>query len=72
MCICATSLLLIPTIISQTVAEVLTQSFVIRLKEMEQLIQDQKQMIQDQRQVIQDQERIIRSFEPGKFLLYLF
>ena len=32
-------------IICPTVAEVLTQSFVIRLKEMEQLIQDQKQVI---------------------------
>ena len=38
-------LLCVSTVISPTVAEVLNQSFVIRLKEMEQLIQDQKQVI---------------------------
>ena len=38
-------LLCVSTVISPTLAEVLTQNFVIRLKEMEQLIQDQKQVI---------------------------
>ena len=39
-------LLVIYTNICPAVAEVLSQSFVIRLKEMEQLIQDQKQVIE--------------------------
>ena len=48
------------TILFPTVAEVLTQSFVIRLKEMEQLIQDQKQVNEDQKQVIE-------SLKSGKY-----
>ena len=48
------------TVICPTVAEVLTQSFVIRLKEMEQLIRDQKQ-------VIEDQQKIIDSSKSGKY-----
>ena len=47
------TILLFSIIICPTVAEVLTQSFVVRLKEMEQLIQDQKQVIDDQKQVIE-------------------
>ena len=46
-------LLLLSVITSPILAEVLTQSFVIRLKEMEQLIQDQKKVIEDQKQVIE-------------------
>ena len=54
------AILLVSTIICPTVAEVLTQSFVIRLKEMDQLIQDQKQVIEDQKQVIE-------SLKSGKY-----
>ena len=53
-------------IICPTVAKVLTQSFVIRLKEMEKLIQNQKQVIQDQKQVIEDQQEVIESLKTGK------
>ena len=51
-------------------SEVLTQSFVVRLAEMNQLIQDQhnitaeqKQLISDQKQVIEDQKEIIEKQE---------
>ena len=46
-------ILLFSVIVCPTVAEVLTQSFVVRLKEMEQLIQDQKRVNEDQKQVIE-------------------
>ena len=39
------TILLVSTIICPAVAEVLTQSFVIRLKEMDELIQYQKNVI---------------------------
>ena len=61
------TILLFSTIICPTVAEILTQSFVIRLKEMEQLIQDQKQANEDQKQVIEDQKQVIESLKSGKF-----
>ena len=54
------TIILVFTIICPTLAEVLTQSFVIRLKEMEQLIQDQKQVNEDQKQVIE-------SLKSGKY-----
>ena len=59
-------ILLLAITICPTVAEVLTQSFVIRLKEMEQLIQDQKQVNDDQKQVNEDQQQIIESLKTGK------
>ena len=53
-------LLLFSVLICPTPAEVLTQSFILRLNEMEQLIQDQKQVIQDQKEVIE-------SLKSGKY-----
>ena len=64
--------LLFPTIICPIVAEVLTKSFVIRLKEMEQLIQDQKQVIEDQKQTNKDQQRIIQTLRTGKTTILIF
>ena len=55
------------TIFCPTVAEVLTQSFVIRLKEMEQLIRDQKRVIEDLKRVIEDQKGVIESIKSGKY-----
>ena len=46
-------LLVYSTITTPILAEVLTQSFIIRLKEMEQLIQDQKQVNEVQKEVIE-------------------
>ena len=58
-------------------AEILTQSFVVRLKEMEQLIQDQKQVIEDQKHVIEDQKHVIEDqkhvidgLKSGEFSFY--
>ena len=60
------SILLVSTIICPTVAQVLTQSFVVRLKEMEQLIQDQKQVIEDLKVTIEDQRKLIDTLTSGK------
>ena len=61
------TIILVFTIICPAVAEVLTQSFVIRLKEMEQLIRDQKQVIEDLKRVIEDQKGVIESLKSGKY-----
>ena len=68
MVVCAPSLLLFSILIRPTVAEVLTQSFVIRLKEMEQLVQDQKQVAQDQKQETDD----LNSGKYNDITLHLF
>ena len=44
-------IILLSAIVYPIVAEVLTQSFIVRLKEMEQLIKDQKRVIEDQRRI---------------------
>ena len=56
--------LLFSAIIYPIMAEVLSQSFVIRLKEMEQLIQNLKQ-------VVEDQQRMLRTFKSGKIYTML-
>ena len=66
MVIYQSSILLFSTIICPTVAEVLTQSFVIRLKEIAQLKQDQKQVIEDFRQITEDQRKLIDTLTSGK------
>ena len=53
-------LLILSAITFPILAEVLTQSFVIRLKEMDQLIQDQKKVNKNQNQVIE-------SLKTGKY-----
>ena len=72
--------LLFSTIIYPIVAEVLTQSFVVRLMEMEQLMQDLKHVIEDQKHVIddlkhviedqkhliEDQQKMFQTFKSGK------
>ena len=65
MMIYQSSILLFSTILCPTVAEVLTQSFVIRLKEMEQLIQDQKQANEDLRRITEDQRNLIDTLTSG-------
>ena len=60
------SILLISTIICPAVAKVLNQRFVVQLKEMEQLIQDQKQVNGDLRQITEDQRKLFDTLTPGK------
>ena len=60
-------LLIYSIITSPILAEVLTQSFVIRLEEMDQLIQDQKRVIQAQEKVNEDQKKVIESLKSGRY-----
>ena len=64
--IASAKLLLFSAIFCRIDAEVLTQRFVIRLKEMEQLIHDQKHMINDQKEVID----VLKSGKHNTNLLY--
>ena len=45
--------MLYSTFVAKTSAEVLTRTFVISLKEMSRVIQDQKQVIEDQKKMIE-------------------
>ena len=66
MIIYGSSIRLIFTIICPAVAEVLIQSFVVWLKEMEQLIQGKKQVNEDLRQIIEDQRKLFDTLTSGK------
>ena len=48
------SLLLMTFVLNSVTCKILTQSFVIRLKEIAQVMEDQKQVIEDQEEIIEN------------------